>query len=327
MSSRRAEPRGGGSSSLGSCLLLPVILASVGLSCSSGRARSAKSHRSHAPALVSPARLPRRRATAHRSAPRPEAFRETRHRPRCPLGAPTPLIFPARSPFLVLGAPRATRAPPTRASDRARPVLVLLHGVNAPADAECRRWGRAGAARLGWLLCPRGVAAPPDLAHPSPSARFTFGTAGQAWRQTWAGVRALRQRAPHRVAHAGHVLVGFSLGALIAPWVADQAGGFFRALVLVEGVPRFHHRMARRLAHIGVRRVAFLCGDRSHTHCRRDAPRRAWFLRRQGIKSRIWVLPHTGHATPRCFAPWADRVLSWALGRRPDAPTSRAGTP
>ncbi len=271
----------------------------AGIGCSTEPAAE-KTRRSAAPTPV-----------ARRSPPLSPRSRRPPRVPARPRRRP-PARHPALRPLPVPGFPVSTYVEPT-GDGRRKPVLVLLHGSYNGRDEECRIWHRAGAARFGWLYCPVGV---PRRDAPADEERYTFSSVSRVLLETRAAFRELRARFGDRIAAGGHTLVGFSLGALLAPEVASLTRGVYSGLVLVEGVARFHRRRARQLAARGIRRVAFLCGARSHTLCPENAKRRVWYLKRAGIRTRIFIMPGTGHAHPRPFAPLAQRVLTWVRGQR-----------
>jgi len=274
----------------------------------------------HSEPAAEPAAAAASPPVARRPSPPPPPRRRPPRVPARPRRRP-PARHPALRPLSVPGFPVSTYVEPTGAGRR-QPVLVLLHGSYNARDEECRIWHRAGAARFGWLYCPVGV---PRRDAPADEERYTFSSVSRVLLETRAAFRVLRARFGDRIADGGHTLVGFSLGALLAPEVASLTRGVYSGLVLVEGVARFHRRRARQLAARGVRRVAFLCGARSHTLCPESAKRRAWYLRRAGIRVRIFTMPGTGHAHPRPFAPLAQRVLTWVRDQRRDRRRRRRG--
>jgi predicted esterase len=184
-------------------------------------------------------------------------------------------------------------------------VLVLLHGSHDSRAAECRAWAAEGA-RQGWLLCPAGRHRPDE---PTSADRWTWGTVARMVREIRAGLDALARRHAGRVDRRRLTLVGFSLGALLAHEVAYFSQGMFPRLILVEGVARLRGRWSRRLRARGVRRVAYVCGAKSH--CAGQVPHRSQHLEQAGIAVRTFTIPDAGHGYGRQFNPVARRILAW----------------
>ena len=107
--------------------------------------------------------------------------------------------------------------------------------------------------------------------------------------------------------------------------ISLQAGLPIRSLVLVEGVYRLRLPLARKIASGGVRRVAYVCGER--TSCLADVTRRLWYWRKVGVETRIFVMPGAEHGYSRGFSGLGRQVLGWVGGRGSGRPTSPAPDP
>jgi dienelactone hydrolase len=191
-----------------------------------------------------------------------------------------------------------------------RPVFVLLHGSYDARAQECHTWGRVGA-RHGWLLCPAG-----NRRSDAPAAedRWTWGKVAHLIREIRLGLAALQKLFPGRVDPARLTLVGFSLGSLLAHEVAYFSWGMFPRLILVEGVARLRRKWTRRILKRGVRRVAYVCGEK--THCAEQLPQRIAHLQRVGITVRSFVIPGAHHGYGSRFDPLAKRILAWILAEK-----------
>jgi pimeloyl-ACP methyl ester carboxylesterase len=184
-------------------------------------------------------------------------------------------------------------------------VVLILHGNFDRPEWECAWWQRAGRAH-GWLLCPRGVPRPGAPRHLD---RWTYPSAGAVARETHAALDRLHQRFPATAREDRALLIGFSLGAILAGRVLQQSRLRFRAAVLVEGGARVDFARMRLARERGLERVAYLCGERSA--CRRRVPRARRRWRRAGVASRLWIMPGVGHGYSDDFDPLAREVLRW----------------
>ncbi len=199
---------------------------------------------------------------------------------------------------------------PTDGKPGPRPVLVLLHGSYDARTSGCRAWGRVGA-RHGWLLCPAGRRRPDE---PESVDRWTWGKVAHLIREVRQGLDALEKLHPGRVDRSRLTLVGFSLGALLVHDVAYFSWGMYPRLIVVEGVARLRGKWARRLYARGVRRVAYVCGEK--TSCPEQVPKRKQYLSRAGISVQTFVIPGVRHEYGSNFDPVAERILRWVLAER-----------
>jgi hypothetical protein len=105
---------------------------------------------------------------------------------------------------------------------------------------------------------------------------------------------------------------------MIYPTCAYFAWGLFPRLILVEGVARLRRKWSRRLFRRGVRRVAYVCGEK--THCAVQLPKRMAYLRKAGTTVRSFTIPGAHHGYGEHFDPVAKGILSWVLAeKRPSA--------
>lgn len=238
------------------------------------------------------------------ASPRPPARRGAMLRVRPAPASPRVRELPIR------GFAPSSYVAPVSGSPGPKPVIVLLHGSYDPRARECHAWGRVGA-RHGWLLCPAGLHRP-DV--PATKDRWTWGKVAHMVQEIRRGIMALQRRYPARVDPAHLTLVGFSLGSLLAHEVAYFSWGMFPRLILVEGVARLRRKWTRRMFRRGVRRVAYVCGEK--THCAEQLPERIVHLQRAGIKVRSFGIPGAHHGYGDHFDPVAARILSWVLAEK-----------
>ncbi len=184
------------------------------------------------------------------------------------------------------------------------PLTVVLHGNFDRPEWECEIWAKAARSR-GWLLCPRGV--PRQDVSPRLD-RWTYRGRALIAREIVGGVAALERRFPGKVRRDDALLVGFSLGANIAPRLLAMKGLPFRGVVLAEGGLSVTADLARGAARRGVRRVVHLCGEQ--TICPARARTLLPFWRRAKVAARVLVMEGVGHGYPTDFDDLASRALA-----------------
>lgn len=208
---------------------------------------------------------------------------------------PVPKYRPA-----VFVAPNRTDAPPW-------PLVVILHGNFDRPEWECGWWAPTAATR-GWLLCPRGVR---RAGVPRRLDRWTYHGSAPAVRETHAALDHLKARFPNLVREDGAILVGFSLGAILAARVMLGARMRFTHAVLVEGGAAVDLSLMRKLRSRGLRRVAYLCGE--YTGCRGRAKKALRRWRRAKVDARLWIMPKVGHNYSDDFDGIGEQVFRWLL--------------
>jgi predicted esterase len=181
-------------------------------------------------------------------------------------------------------------------------TVVYLHGVHGKAENGCP-WMRAGAADVGWLVCPRGV-------------RIDDGPTGTA---SWGSdlpvqgavvAHALRAAEAAGASPEPGIAVGFSQGAYVALDLVKTRLGRFRGLVLL-GAPSAHPS-ARRLIDAGVARIALGAGslDPAYPIVQADVAR----LASEGIEARFVDLGRVGHTYVAEDPDALSDAIAWAGG-------------
>lgn len=162
-------------------------------------------------------------ATNPVSSPKKDA--DEKIRPNYPASyVPTPLDVP--------GFNAASHVVPTELHNDAKPVVIVLHGNFDRPEWQCEMWGKI-ASSYGWILCPRGTRTPYAT---KAEDRWTYrGGAMRLSGEMLASLVALEETYPDLVTREGLVLVGFSLGAILAPEIIQLNKGMFPVVFFVEG--------------------------------------------------------------------------------------------
>ena len=193
--------------------------------------------------------------------------------------------------------------PPSRASESARPVTVLLHGMCGHPQSACGPFVDVSTSR-GWLVCPRGEDACGG---------------GTRWRLRGPDDAQLVEASVSAVAreHAGEVdqtaprvLVGFSLGGIAAVQIAQAASkGTYAGLVVIASQV---HPDAAQLKRAGVQRVVLAAGDLDMTSAPLQQDARA--LAQQGVPTRFVSLGKFGHGYPADMEEKMREPMQWVAG-------------
>jgi dienelactone hydrolase len=187
------------------------------------------------------------------------------------------------------------------------PLIVILHGNFDRPEWQCQTWAKEGRSR-GWILCPRGY---PREDAPAEYDRWTYKGRGNLSKELSAGVAALKTAHPELVRDDDAILIGFSLGAHMAPrFVSTKVLGF-RYLVLAEGGYQVTQDVARSTRRHGIEKVVYLCGEK--TACAMRAKGLNRFFKRAGIEAQTIVMPGVGHGYPDDVEPITRQTFE-ALG-------------
>jgi hypothetical protein len=167
--------------------------------------------------------------------------------------------------------------------------VVVLHGNFDRPEWECGVWADA-ASFYGFVLCPRGVRTP--WATPEED-RWTYKGAASVAAEIEAGIAALEARYPRRVTRGAMVLVGFSLGAILAPGLVEASPGKYSHVFLVEGgVEKLDRRRVASLRRAGVEGVGLAMSAPGR---RRLANAAIPVLRAAGIRAIFVDMKGAGH--------------------------------
>lgn len=214
------------------------------------------------------------------------------------------LPVPGHSPAAYVAPDPAIGPPPW-------PLVAVLHGNFDRPEWECATWAAEGR-RRGWVLCPRGI---PRTDAPPGADRWTFANRVALAEELEADAAELGRVHPGLVRMDGAVVIGFSLGAHMAPRLVG--GGHLRtirvrALVLGEGGYGVTAEVARSVVRRGVSAVAYLCGGRTACASMARQSSRTWRAARLPEPGVI-IMPDVGHGYADDFDPFAARVFE-ALG-------------
>jgi predicted esterase len=119
----------------------------------------------------------------------------------------------APSGFVELEVPGFRKAVVSVPADtnRARRIVVALHGNFDRPEWQCEVWRRIIAAQ-DFVLCPRGI---PRGDVPKEYDRWEWGSVAKTKAELVAALAALRARYPQNIASGPIVFTGFSLGAIL----------------------------------------------------------------------------------------------------------------
>jgi pimeloyl-ACP methyl ester carboxylesterase len=168
---------------------------------------------------------------------------------------------------------------PARATTHPIPI-IYMHGAHGRAEKGCP-WLRAGAAEIGWLVCPEGVDHDADGA-----TSWGANIVGQG--QIIA--RTLRTTESQGAHAEDAIAVGFSQGAYAAVDLVKFRLARFRGLVLLSADM---HPRADTFRANGVARVAFGAGRYDTMHD--SLIELTNELVREGIDARFFDLGKVGH--------------------------------
>jgi pimeloyl-ACP methyl ester carboxylesterase len=153
-----------------------------------------------------------------------------------------------------------------------------------PPGYACGYWVHAGSEH-GFLVCPAG--------------NSECGPGVSTWTESWehidgdleASIDAVGAAYPGEIDRdQGSVLTGFSLGASVAPLIAEKHPGRWPYLVLVEATAPLD---AAKLRAAGVRAVALVAGELGANVYSQKAQCDA--LTKAGLPTRCWIMPKVGH--------------------------------
>ena len=155
------------------------------------------------------------------------------------------------------------------------------------------------------MLCPRGY---PRTDVSKAADRWTYHGRAKLAREVEAAVSALETRFPGKVRRDDAWLVGFSLGANMTPRLLPMKVLAFTSVVLAEGGFGITVPLARTAAARGVKRVVYVCGER--TYCPRRSRQLVKVWRQGHIPGvKTVVMPGVGHGYPADFDPIGQQVL------------------
>lgn len=192
--------------------------------------------------------------------------------------------------------------PPASRKGR-KPVIVWVHGRGGDPAADCRKWSHVTRDH-GWLLCPSG---PEDR-----------GGSARGWNNNWtqakstvdAALHALKGKQGSHIQSKGHVLIGFSEGALVAMNMGVRDPDTFnRWLILAANDVYWGASGVEELkkAKPKLRKVYLLTGRKDEVV---DSTKRVYeTIEKSKVKVRLGTPDEIGHEVP------ADRMK--ALYSRP----------
>jgi len=212
--------------------------------------------------------------------------------------------FPSEpTPLEVEGYNPASHVGPDDRESWPKPVVVVLHGNFDRPEWECTKW-KTVAGFHGWILCPRGIRTPWATLEED---RWTYRGSGATAKEVSATIDALDQRYPGRVSRDQTVLVGFSLGAILAPPIARSEPERYPYVFLVEGGGKMIERpWIAAMKKAGVEAVGLAM---SLPHLRNKALKAVPRFERAGIRAVFVDMRGAGHGYRDDFAITGKRAL------------------
>ena len=170
----------------------------------------------------------------------------------------------------------------------------------------------------GWILCPRGVPTPWATVSED---RWMYKGSPVVSREIEAGINALKSRYPGAVQTDGTILVGFSLGAALAPQIALSAPGKYHYLYLIEGgAAKLTTGLVRALKKAGIRGIGLAMSTSKN---RKSAQNALKILKKQHLPSVYVDMVGAGHNYRNDFAVTGQASLRTLIGL--SEPTQDAG--
>jgi predicted esterase len=187
---------------------------------------------------------------------------------------------------------------PEIAGEEAAPTVVALHGMCNDPSITCG-WFQRGELSEWFQVCPRGAQA---------CGGNLYRWSGRPDADVADALAAAHELYPTRWDTSRRVLVGTSQGAFAALQVLRRSTGQFRGLVLIASSAAPD---ATQLREAGVRKVAFLCGDRDQA--RPAMQLAAKRLTQAGVPTRFWSLGNVAHEVPDATSPLVASATAWTI--------------
>jgi dienelactone hydrolase len=216
-------------------------------------------------------------------------------------------------PLEVEGHNPASHVGPDDRSSWPRPVVIVLHGNFDRPEWECETWS-AVAGFHGWILCPRGIRTPWATLEDD---RWTYRGSVATAEEIEKALSALEALYPGRVSREATVLVGFSLGANLAPAIVRDNPGVYPYVVLAEGGGKnMERKWIAAMKKAGVEGVGLAM---SLPHLRNKALKAVPRFERTGIRVVFVDMKGAGHGYRDDFPVTGRRALEQLLRPEPEA--------
>jgi pimeloyl-ACP methyl ester carboxylesterase len=194
---------------------------------------------------------------------------------------------------------------------RARPLIVATHGAGGRPEAHCERWEEI-VQSSAFIACTRGRGMNTHL--PEPERGYFYDGHHELGRELDATFVALEQRHGARIDTKAAVFAGYSQGAamgILALHEKPERAARFGGVVLVEGgTGDWNVALSERMVKLGVRRVAFVCGQAS---CIDAAETSKPWLARAGLPLRIEYARGAGHTYRGAVGQLVEQAFAWVV--------------
>jgi pimeloyl-ACP methyl ester carboxylesterase len=194
---------------------------------------------------------------------------------------------------------------------RVRPLIVATHGAGGRPEAHCERWEEI-VGSSAFIVCTRGRGMNTHL--PEPERGYFYDGHHELGRELDATFVALEQRYGGRLDTRAAVFAGYSQGAamgILALHEKPERAARFGGVVLVEGgTGDWNVALSERMVKLGVRRVAFVCGQAS---CIDAAETTKPWLARAGLPLRVDYARGAGHTYRGAVGPLVEQAFAWVV--------------
>ncbi len=194
---------------------------------------------------------------------------------------------------------------------RVRPLVVVTHGAGGRPEAHCERWEEI-VGSSAFIACTRGRGMNTHL--PEPERGYFYDGHHELGRELDESFVALERRYGARLDTRAAIFAGYSQGAamgILALHEKPERAARFGGVLLVEGgTGDWNVALSERMLRLGVRRVAFVCGQAS---CIDAAQTSKPWLARAGLPLRVDYARGAGHTYRGAVGQLVEQAYAWVI--------------
>lgn len=194
---------------------------------------------------------------------------------------------------------------------RVRPLIVVTHGAGGRPEAHCERWEEI-VGSSAFIACTRGRGMNTHL--PEPERGYFYDGHHELGRELDESFAALEHRYGARLDTQAAIFAGYSQGAamgILALHERPERAARFGGVLLVEGgTGDWNVALSERMRRLGVRRVAFVCGQASCIDAAQTS--RPW-LARAGLPLRVDYARGAGHTYRGAVGQLVEQAYAWLV--------------